>query len=225
MGEAVLYGIPGSHAVQTGELMLQHKGIPYRRRNFRPGPHRLLVRLRGFPGYRVPAVRFENGRRAQNTRPLARALDEIQPEPRLVPDDPRVAEAEEWGDVVLQQWARRMVAGAGVHDPDLLHDDAQSGRLGPLLTPTTRMRRFTARGVLIAFRVSNDQLRQDVRDVPELLDRIDALIADGVLNGPQLNCADFQIASSLALADYRTDVREQMQTRPLYALVERILPG
>ena len=90
----------------------------------------MLVRLRGFPGDRVPAVRFPDGRRAQGTRPLARVLDEVQPEPRLVPDDPRVEEAERWGDDVLQQWARRMVVEAGTRDPDALHERGNAGRLG-----------------------------------------------------------------------------------------------
>lgn len=33
---ATLYAIPGSHAVRTGELMLEHKGIGYRRVNSCP---------------------------------------------------------------------------------------------------------------------------------------------------------------------------------------------
>ena len=74
---ATLYGIPGSHAVRTGELMLEHKGIEFRRVNFPPGPHRVLVRLNGFSGDRVPAVKFEDGRRAQGTRELPRVLDEL----------------------------------------------------------------------------------------------------------------------------------------------------
>ena len=110
---ATLYAIPGSHAVRTGELMLEHKGIPFRRVNFPPGPHRVLVRVLGFPGDRVPAVKFEDGRRAQGTRELPRVLDELVPERRLVPDDPRALEAEVWADEVLQQWARRMVASTG----------------------------------------------------------------------------------------------------------------
>src|SRR5215216_4548328 len=117
---ATLYAIPGSHAVRAGELMLEHKGIPYRRVNFPPGPHRVLVRLIGFPGDRVPAVKFDDGRRAQGTRELPRVLDELVPEPRLVPDDPRALEAERWADQVLQQWARRMVASTGAQDPDAL---------------------------------------------------------------------------------------------------------
>ena len=78
--------------------------------------------------------------------------------------------------------------------------------------------------VLIAFRVDAERRRRDPTRVPEMLDRVDAWVAEGVLNGQQLNCADFQIATSLALADYRLDVRPQMQGRPLYALIERVLP-
>jgi hypothetical protein len=45
---ATLYAIPGSHAVRTGELMLEHKGIDFRRVNFPPGAHRVIVRERVF---------------------------------------------------------------------------------------------------------------------------------------------------------------------------------
>ena len=182
---AILYAIPGSHAVRTGELMLEHKGIEFRRVNFPPGPHRVLVRLYGFPGDRVPAVKFEDGRRAQGTRELPRVLDEMQPEPRLVSEDPRALEAERWADDVLQQWARRMVASTGSRSPDALVDRGAGGRLGPLLTPYERPRRVVARMVLVAFRVTNEQQRDDRERTGEILDRVDAWIAEGVLNGEQ----------------------------------------
>ena len=221
---ATLYAIPGSHAAQTGELMVRHKGIHYRRVNLMPGFHRVFVRLRGFPGDRVPAVRFADGRKAQGTRPLARALDDIVPEPRLVPADPRVEEAERWGEQELQPWARRMVVEAGTRDPDSLEDRGAQGRLGPLLTSRTPARRTMARVVKIAFRMTPSQLADDQTRVGEVLDRVDGLIAEGVLAGEQLNCADFQIATSLALIDYRLDVRAQLRGRPAGALVERVLP-
>jgi glutathione S-transferase len=223
--EAVFYAIPGSHAAHTGHLMLEQKGIPFRRVNLMPGFHRVYVRLRGFPGDRVPAVRFADGRRAQGTRPLARALDEIRPEPRLVPDDPRVEEAERWGDDVLQQWARRMVVDAGVRDPDLLNEHGGAGRLGPLLMRRDGPRRGMARLVKLAYRMTPEQLRDDRTRVAEMLDHVDGLIAEGVLDGEQLNCADFQIATSLALIEYRVDVRDELRRRPGAQLMERVLPG
>jgi glutathione S-transferase len=223
--QAVFYAIPGSHAAHTGHLMLEHKGIPFRRRNLVPGFHRVYVRLRGFPGDRVPAVRFADGRRAQGTRPLARALDEVRPEPRLVPDDPRVEDAERWGDEVLQQWARRMVVEVGTRDPDGLSGRGGAGRLGPLLTPRERPRRSMARMVKLAFWMTPEQLRDDQRRVDEMLGHVDELIGAGVLNGEQLNCADFQIATSLALVDYRLDVRDDLRGRPAGELMERVLPA
>jgi glutathione S-transferase len=226
LGEAVLYGIPGSHAVRTGELMLQHKGVAYRRKDLRPGLHRPIVRLLlRFSGDRVPAVRFADGSRGQGTRALARVLDEKVPEPRLVPDDPRVLEAERWGDEVLQQWARRVVVAAGVRNPDLLRGRGGEGRLGPLLAPGARRRRMVARGVVLAFGVTKEQAQEDDRMTGELLDHIDGLIADGVLNGPQFNCVDLQVASSLALAEYRLDIAPQIERRPAAELLERVLPA
>jgi glutathione S-transferase len=225
MSDTVLYAIPGSHAVQAGQLMLEHKGVPFRRKDLPPGAHRGIVRALGFSGDRVPAVKFGDGTRAQGTHELAHTLDERVPEPRLVPDDPRVAEADRWGDDVLQQWARRVVVCGAVNKPDLVSERGDDGRLGPLLTHGPRSRRMVCRGVKRAFKMTEEQFAEDDRVAGELFDHVDALIADGVLNGPQLNCADFQIASALALAEYRLDLREQMQGWPLMALLDRVLPA
>ena len=222
--EAVLYGIPGSHPAHTGQLMLELKGIPFRRVNLVPGFHRVYVRMRGFRGDRVPAVRFADGTRAQGTRPLARALDALKPEPRLVPNDPRVEEAERWGDDVLQQWARRMVIEAGIRDPDALHRRGGAGRLGPLLFRQDRLRRPMARLVRTAYGMTAEQFRDDPTRIGEMLDHVDELILAGVLNGEQLNCADLQIATSLALIEYRVDVRDGLRRRPAAQLMERVLP-
>jgi glutathione S-transferase len=225
MGEAILYAILGSHAARTGQLMLEHKGIPFRRKDLPPGPHRVIVRVLGFSGDRVPAVKFEDGTRGQGTRGLARTLDERMPERPLVPDDPRVDEADAWGDDVLQQWARRVVVCGAVNKPELISERGDDGRLGPLLTHGPRSRRMVCRGVKRAFKMTPEQFAEDERIAGELFDRVDALIADGVLNGPELHGADFQVASSLALAEYRLDIREQMQERPLTALMDRVLPA
>ena len=219
---ATLFGIPGSHAVRTGELMLEHKGIEYRRVNLPPGLHRVIVRLIGFPGDRVPAVKFEDGRRAQGTRELPRVLDELVPEPRLVSDDPRALEAERWADDVLQQWARRMVSSTGARDPDALAGRGAGGRLGPLLAPYETPRRVIARLVLVAFRVTKEQLRDDRERTGEILDQVDAYIADGVLDGERLHSADFAVASSLALAEYILALQPELQRRPLWDLLERV---
>ncbi len=222
---ATLFGIPGSHAVRTGELMLEHKGIPFRRVNLPPGPHRVLVRLRGFSGDRVPAVKFADGRRAQGTRELPRVLDEIVPERRLVPEDPRALEAEVWADEVLQQWARRMVASAGVHDPDALTGRGAEGRLGVLLARNDLQRRLVARGVLVAFRATKAELREDRERTGEILDRVDAWVGEGVLSGEELRSPDFAVASSLAMVEYIVALQPELQRRPLMELLDRVFSG
>jgi len=222
---ATLYAIPGSHAVRTGELMLEHKRIPFRRVNFPPGPHRVLVRLAGFKGDRVPAVKFEDGRRAQGTRELPRVLDAMVPERRLVPDDPAGLEAEAWADDVLQQWARRMVAAAGTRDPDSLSGRGADGRLGVLLTSHELTRRLTARAVLLVFRAGKEQQREDLERTGEILDRVDAWIDAGVLNGEELRSPDFAVASSLALVEYILELRPELRRRPAIALLDRVFSG
>jgi len=219
---ATLYGIPGSHAVRTGELMLEHKGIAFRRVNFPPGPHRVLVRVLGFPGDRVPAVKFEDGRRAQGTRGLPRVLDELAPERPLVPDDAEGLEAETWADEVLQQWARRMVASTGAHDPDALAGRGADGRLGALLTRGDWSRHAVARAVLKVFRVTEEQERADRERTGEILDRVDAWIEAGVLNGDELRSPDFAVASSLALVEYILALQPELRRRPSMTLMDRV---
>jgi glutathione S-transferase len=117
-----------------------------------------------------------------------------------------------------------MVVEAGIHDPDKLHARGNAGRLGWLLTKHELTRRGMVRAVRAAFRMTAAQLREDQTRVGEMLDRVDSLIADGVLHGERLNCADFQIAPSLALVDYRLDVRDELRARPAGALMDRLLP-
>ena len=222
---ATLYAIPGSHAVRAGELMLEHKDIPFRRVNFPPGPHRVLVRALGFPGDRVPAVKFEDGRRAQGTRELPRVLDQLVPERPLVPDDPEGLEAEAWADDVLQQWARRMVASAGARNPDALAGRGADGRLGVLLTRGDFQRRTVARAVLVVFRATKRQQRDDRERTGEILDQVDAWIEAGVLNGDELRSPDYAVASSLALVEYILALQPALRRRPLITLMDRVFRG
>ena len=205
--------------------MLEHKGIPFRRVNFPSGPHRVLVRVLGFPGDRVPAVKFEDGRRAQGTRELPRVLDEMVPERPLVPDGPAGLEVEAWADDVLQQWARRMVAAAGSRDPDSLAGRGADGRLGVLLTSHELSRRVVARAVLVVFRAGKKQQRDDLERTGEILDRVDAWIDEGVLNGEELRSPDFAVASSLALVEYILDLQPELQRRRAITLVDRVFSG
>ena len=247
---AKLYVILGSHACRAGILMCDHKGIDYRTVTLPTGLHPLLVRFRGFSGERpprragdsrppmlalldrlgtVPALRW-NGERIQTNRRIARFLDARVPEPPLFPADAdlraEVEAAELWGDEVLQMAARRITLCASLHGRDGLIDHGSRGRLGPLLTHSDTMRHWAARRATPAvFATGPDAERELLESLPGMLDRVDDWIASGVLGGEQLNAADFIIAPSLALLCYRPDLVEEVESRPLEALIDRLLPA
>ena len=247
--EAKLYVILGSHACRTGMLLLEHKGIEYRRVELPTGFHPVVLRLLGFaanekpfrllgdrstPGIEmadrlgtVPSL-VVDGRRVKTNREIARHLDQIQPDPPLFPADPdrreAVEEAERWGDEVLQMVARRLGAAACVHGLDGLIGGGQDGRLGPLLWRRPTARRLGIRLVAHFFRAGGRSEQELLASLPAMLDRMDGWIEAGVLNGDRLYAADYMIAPSLALLSYRRDARAEIEGRPALALLDRVLP-
>jgi hypothetical protein len=121
--------------------------------------------------------------------------------------------------------ARRIVLAAGARDLGELHERGGSGRLGALLAHNNPQRRIMAKiASRVSFRASGDTDKRLVGELGAMLDRADGWIAAGVLNGERLNAADLVIAPSLALLDYRLDIRAIVRERPCFALVERLLP-
>ena len=245
-----LYVIPGSHACRSAMLMLEHKQVPYRRVDIVTLLHPLVSRLRGFNargekrsagGRRTLGLRFgdrlgtvpalaADGQRISTNHGIARFLDSQHPEPPLFPADPQqraaVEEAERWANETLQMAARRIPAAALLRDPVAISRSAGDGRLGYLLYKRALTRRLILptlfRGV---FAASASAERDPVAELPAMLDRIDAWIADGVLGGAQLNAADFMVAPSLALILYRPDVMPMFEGRPALKLVDRLVPA
>jgi len=247
---ATLYVFPGSHPCRTAMLMLEHKGIAYRRVDLLAGLHPVSVRLRGFAGHPTP-IRSIDGRtprslaaldrlgtvpslrygeqRIQTNHEIARFLERVQPEPPLFPAEEgrreEVEEAERWGDQILQMAARRLALAASLQGLDAFHDRGGAGRLGPLMSPHETVRVMASRvSARFGFRASADSERELLAALPAMLDRVDAWIDAGVLGGERLNAADMMIAPSLAQLGYRRDLRPEIERRPLGALLERVLP-
>jgi hypothetical protein len=78
------------------------------------------------------------------------------------------------------------------------------------------------RAVLVVFRASKEQLRDDRSRTGEILDRVDAWIGEGVLNGEELRSPDFAVASSLALVEYILALQPELRRRPLGELLDRV---
>lgn len=221
-----LYAVPASHPCAAVEAALRLKGIAYRRTDFIP-----LVQLAAGPlvfgGITVPGLRID-GERLVGSRPIMRRLDEIAPEPALLPADPqqreRVLDAERWGDDVLQSVVRRLLDVAFLRAPHSMEGYAANARL-PL--PASAMRPLmpaTARLMALRNRATDEAARADLANLPQLLGRVDGWIAEGLLGAEQPNAADLQIGSSLRLLATIGDVRPLIESRPAAALMRYFPP-
>ena len=227
MAEAKLFVIPGSHPSTTAKLMLERKGIPYKRVDLIPIVHKGVVRAQGFPGVTVPALKI-GGDKVQGSREIARELDRLRPEPPLFPADAgervKVEEAERWGDEVLQQKPRRLSWWAFKRNRAPMATYSEGARLGVPVGLAVK-----TGGPIVAlaarFNGSTDELvRADLSTLPADLDKIDAWIEEGVLGGALLNAADLQIAPSIRLLMSFEDLRPAIERRPVGELAVRAVP-
>jgi glutathione S-transferase len=226
MPEAKLFVIPGSHPSRTAMLMLERKGIPYKRVDLMPVISKGVLKAQRFGGITVPALKLD-GKRVQGSMEIGRELDRLQPDPPLYPADPelraKVEEAEAWGDE-FQQKPRRLSWWAFKKDPAPMASYTEGARLGvpvglavktggPLVAVAAKLNGSTDAGV-----------SADLASLRADLDRIDAWIADGVLGGPQPNAADYQIAPSLRLLMSFDDLRSFIEGRPCGEMAMRVVP-
>lgn len=224
---ARLYVIPASHPSIAIELMLKHKGIAYKRTDLLPVISKGVLRAVGFPGVTVPALKI-NGTKVQGSRPIARELDRLQPEPPLLPAESEkraaVEEAERFGDEDLQHPIRQILWWGMKKDHSPLRSYSEGARIG---MPIGLAVKTAAPIVALSARfneASDENARQALQKLPALLDKVDALIESGVINGEQLNAADFQIAPSIGLAMTLDDLRPHIESRPAGALARRLVP-
>ncbi len=221
------YMFPGSNSVMTGRLMLEHKGIDYKEVKLMPGPHAFIMLALGFQTMGVPAIKF-GGRRVQGTRWIARYLDEIVPDRPLFPADPArrraVQDAERWGED-FQNATRRIFYFAARRDRDAFASLMAPRRSRPMRIALRIGRPLIVRLATGAHRASDDAAREDLELLGERLDQIDAWIEQGLLNGPQLNAADFQIAPNISGLLLSDDLARFIRGRPAAAFADRVAPG
>jgi glutathione S-transferase len=225
--EARLYTIPGSHPGMATRTMLEYKGIAYKRTDLFPVMSKGILRILGFAGKTVPALKID-GRKVQGSRPIARELERLQPQPALFPEDPElraaVEEAERFGDEELQHPIRQISWWSIKKDSSSLRSYSEGAKLG---IPIGLAVKTAAPIVALAARTNeatDENVRRDLAALPGFLDKIDAWIADGVLGGEQLNVADFQIAPSIALAMTLQDLRPAIEARPAGKHALRVIP-
>jgi glutathione S-transferase len=213
--QAKLIGVPGSHPVISAELMLRYKGVEFTRLDLPNMSHKLILPLMRYRGSTVPVMTIA-GRRVSGTMKIARALEALVPEPPLFPAEDRatIEGAEAWADSALQDGVRQIARYATGKDPESMATFLSGPVLGipegvmrgalPVLRPV----------VAFQMRTSEDTAKACLAALPGQLDRVDALLAEGVIGGARPNAADFQIAPSVRLALCFDQLRPLIENRP-----------
>ena len=217
-----LYFFYGSCAAVTARLEVDYKGLDYELVYLPPVAHGFILGVRGFPRQTVPALELD-GRRVSGTLEISRVLDELRPEPPLHPGDPRIEEAERWGED-LQNAQRRILYATTRRKPWAWASMVLPGQrtfvrvlwrgLTPALVPFASW----------AHGGSDERARRDVAELPGRLDRIDAWIREGVLDGERLNAADFEIAPNVRSFLEFDDLAPFVRGRPAERHARRVLP-
>ncbi|MFM8791729.1 MAG: glutathione S-transferase N-terminal domain-containing protein [Solirubrobacterales bacterium] len=227
MPRATLYTIPGSHPGISAALMLERKGVEYRRVDLLPVISKVVLRALGFPLVTVPALKLD-GRKFQGSIEIARALDRYAPEaPPLLPTGPErasIEEAEALGESELQHPIRQILWWLLKRDRDAMRSYVEGSKIGLPIGLAIK-----TGGPLVAasvhFNEADDENGQAaIAVLPGLLDRLDEFVLSGVIGGEEPNAADFQIAPSVRLAMTVADLRPFIEDRPIGHATMRLVP-
>jgi glutathione S-transferase len=207
--------------------MLRYKGIEHERVDLAPGSQRLLLRLHGFRGGTVPALRID-GRKVQGSLQVSRAVEELQPEPPLFPADPRpraaVEEAERWGEAVLQPVPRKLFRWCVARDRALRRGTAETAGLPMPALASVIMKPLAWYYARVVSGATDESIRAQLASLPEWVDHVDGLIDARVIGREQPNAADFQIATTIRVLLNFPQLRPLIESRPAAELAMRIAP-
>lgn len=220
----VLHVLPPSHPCMTARAALRFKGLEYERVDLPMGKQvEPMAEIYGEDHTTVPGM-LVDGERVHGSRAILARLEEIQPEPPLYPAAiaDRVREAERWGDESFQDLGRRLPWGALHFRPEAL--GILAGATEPLDPAGTDYAIKAIRATWKYHGLDAIKLADDLNGLPEKLDHIDALIADGTLGGEQPNAADLQIGATLRVLLSVEDLFPLLLDRPAVTLAERFFP-
>ena len=210
------------------EAMLERKGTDYRRIDLVPFLARAIVHKgMGMPQNTVPVLAV-GGRRIQGSREIARELDRLHPDPPLFPADPEqrraTEEAERWGEEELQHPIRQISLWAMRADRAPIRSYMGPSVMGAPAALAARLAPpFIARGVRLN-EATDEAVRSNLAALNSMLGRVERWIVAGVLDGEELNAADFQIGASVRLLLTFRDLRPLIGDRPACRLARRAVP-
>ncbi|MFL5844486.1 MAG: glutathione S-transferase family protein [Solirubrobacteraceae bacterium] len=224
-GKATLYTLAISHPGLAVIGMLSHAGVEHDVVELWPGTHPVALRLRGFAGPTVPALRW-GSRRLQNSREIARLIDQQVPTrplfPRAGPDRARVERAEAWGEETFQELPRRIFRFVAAQSPAVRRWLAATAGV-PLPNLVARERRV-ARAFADRSAATGETVRADIARLPLHLDYVGELLDSGVIGGEVPNAADFQIAATIRSLQGIGDLAEFIDRHPVARWAAHVLP-
>lgn len=215
-----LHALPPSHPSLTVDVALRVKGLEFERVDLTPGTHNEeMERIYGEGRKTVPGLLIGD-EPVHGSRAILARLEELKPDPPLYPEPiaDAVREAERWGDEELQDLGRRLPWGVLHFRPEML---GTFGGGGPLDPPGTD---FAIRYVRASWRyhgISAERLAADLAGLPEKLDHVDALAADGVIGGQEPNAADLQIGATIRVLLCVGDLLPLLEGRAGEAIARR----
>jgi glutathione S-transferase len=227
----VLYWMALSHPSQAVRKMLDLKQAPYEVVEVLPLNQRAHLRLAGFRGGTVPALKLD-GKKIQGSRAISRAVDARWPEPPLFPTDPglrsQVEEAERWGEQEFQPIPRRLFRFGIAQLPGLRRWAAElqglpaPGLVAAALQPAAAY--YARANEPDGRRATRDGVRADLAALPDMLERVDRLLADGTLSLDPPNAATLQVLSTVralaAFEDLSQHIRARACAEPAFELFD-----
>ncbi len=218
-----LHVLPPSHPCMTAEAALRRKGLEYEKVSLTPGPHtEEIERLYGPGNTTVPGL-LVGDEPVHGSRAILARLEQIEPDPPLYPKPiaDSVREAERWGDEELQDLGRRLPWGALYFRPEAMGTFGGGGLLDPAGTD------FAIRYVRGNWKyhgITSERLAADLAGLPEKIDRVDALIAEGAMGGEHPTAADLQIGATLRVLLTVADLHPLIEGRPAEEVARRWFP-
>lgn len=197
----ILWHIEVSHFSEKVRWALDYKSVEHVRRAPPPGLHMLIAYwLTRGRSITLPILELDGEHIGDSTAIIA-ALERSVPEPALYPHDPRerrrALELEDWFDLELAQYIRRLAFYELRRDPELLAEigaraaPAMAARLGGVLVPYSRF------FIGLRYRASDSARAEHAREkILAALDRLEAELGDReYLVGNQFTVADLTAAA------------------------------
>ncbi len=221
--ELVLHVVPASHPCIAVLEGIKRKGLDHRVETLGLGDHVAAIEEIYGPGCTTVPGLLVDGEPVHGSSAIYAKLDELSDLNPMYPEPiaDAVREAEAWADGALQGAARVLTWGAMHFRPESMGTFGGAGELDP--GGTDYAIKFI-RGAWKHIGISAKRVAESFAELPDAIDRVDALAGAGVIDGEVPNAADLQIASSARLMLTIGDVRPLLAGRTAERLALELFP-